>query len=93
MAELTFKEITEQIIGASYEVHTFMGNGFQACLPEGSSARRQVGKASPLNDLCYENKIREILPVVIGINCPVRDCLSVETMTPTANHCAVRYNI
>jgi len=41
MAELKHKEITEKIIGASFEVHKFLGNGFQACLPKGSSARRQ----------------------------------------------------
>ncbi|MFN7603955.1 MAG: GxxExxY protein, partial [Bacteroidota bacterium] len=27
--ELKHKEITEKIIGASFEVHTFLGNGFQ----------------------------------------------------------------
>ena len=27
--ELKYKEITEKIIGASYEVHNFLGNGFQ----------------------------------------------------------------
>lgn len=27
--ELKYKEITEKIIGASYEVHKFLGNGFQ----------------------------------------------------------------
>ena len=41
MAELRYKDITEKIIGASFEVHKFLGNGFQACLPKGSSARRQ----------------------------------------------------
>jgi GxxExxY protein len=41
MAELKFKDITEKIIGASFEVHKFLGNGFQACLSKGSSARRQ----------------------------------------------------
>lgn len=41
MAELKHNEITEKIIGASFEVHKFLGNGFQACLPKGSSARRQ----------------------------------------------------
>jgi len=30
MAELKYKEITEKIIGASFEVHKFLGN---ACLP------------------------------------------------------------
>lgn len=29
MAELRHKEITEKIIGASFEVHKFLGNGFQ----------------------------------------------------------------
>ena len=80
--ELKYEDIKKKIIGASFEVHTFLGNGFQACLPEGSSARRQVGKASPLNDLCYENKFHEILPVVIGINCPVRDFISVKYHNP-----------
>ncbi|MEQ1798298.1 MAG: GxxExxY protein [Lacibacter sp.] len=29
MAGLKYKEITEKIIGASFEVHKFLGNGFQ----------------------------------------------------------------
>ncbi len=29
MSELKYKEITEKIIGASFEVHKFLGNGFQ----------------------------------------------------------------
>lgn len=29
MAELKYKDITEKIIGGSYEVHKFLGNGFQ----------------------------------------------------------------
>lgn len=41
MADLKYKDITEKIIGASFKVHKFLGNGFQACLPKGSSARRQ----------------------------------------------------
>jgi len=39
--ELKYKDITEKIIGASFEVHKFLGNGFQACLPKGSTAHRQ----------------------------------------------------
>ena len=27
--ELKYKEITEKIIGASFEVHKFLGNGFR----------------------------------------------------------------
>ena len=29
MAELKYKEITEKIIGSPFEVHKFLGNGFQ----------------------------------------------------------------
>ncbi len=29
MSELKYKEVTEKIIGASFEVHKFLGNGFQ----------------------------------------------------------------
>ena len=29
MTELKYKDITEKIIGASFEVHKFVGNGFQ----------------------------------------------------------------
>lgn len=29
MPELKYKDITEKIIGASFEVHSFLGNGFQ----------------------------------------------------------------
>lgn len=39
--EYKYSELTGQIIGAAMEVHSFLGNGFQACLPKGSSARRQ----------------------------------------------------
>ncbi len=29
MAELKYKDITEKIIGAAFDVHGFLGNGFQ----------------------------------------------------------------
>ena len=29
MVELKYKDITQKIIGASFEVHKFLGNGFQ----------------------------------------------------------------
>jgi GxxExxY protein len=32
MAELKYKDITEKIIGASFEVHKFLGNGFQKAI-------------------------------------------------------------
>jgi hypothetical protein len=34
MIELLYKDITEKIIGASFEVHKFLGN---ACLPAGKA--------------------------------------------------------
>ena len=34
-------ELTYKIIGCAINVHNVLGNGFQACLPKGSTARRQ----------------------------------------------------
>jgi GxxExxY protein len=34
MHELKYKDITEKIIGASFEVHKFLGNGFQEIIYE-----------------------------------------------------------
>lgn len=39
--DLKHCDIKAKIIGASFEVHSFLGNGFQACLPKSSSACRQ----------------------------------------------------
>lgn len=36
-----YSDLTAKIIGCAMEVHGQLGNGFQACLPKGSSARRQ----------------------------------------------------
>ena len=38
MAELKFQNITEKIIGASFEVHKFLGNGFQEVIYQRASA-------------------------------------------------------
>jgi GxxExxY protein len=43
--ELKYKEITEKIIGASFEVHSFLGNGFQEVIYQRALAYefRQAG--------------------------------------------------
>ena len=38
MPELKYKDITEKIIGASFEVHKFLGNGFQEVIYQGALA-------------------------------------------------------
>ena len=45
MEELKFKDITEKIIGASFEVHKFLGNGFQEVIYQRALAyeMRQAG--------------------------------------------------
>lgn len=45
MAELKYKDITEKIIGASFEVHKFLGNGFQEVIYQRALAweLKQVG--------------------------------------------------
>ncbi|HHL52796.1 MAG TPA: GxxExxY protein [Flammeovirgaceae bacterium] len=47
MAELKYKDITEKIIGASFEVHSFLGNGFQEVIYQRALAweMRQKGLA------------------------------------------------
>lgn len=44
-AELKYKDITEKIIGASFEVHKFLGNGFQEVIYQRALAleMKQVG--------------------------------------------------
>jgi len=38
MVDLKYKDITEKIIGASFEVHKFLGNGFQEVIYQRSLA-------------------------------------------------------
>lgn len=45
MAEMKYKDITEKIIGASFQVHSFLGNGFQEVIYQRALAweMRQAG--------------------------------------------------
>ncbi len=42
--ELKYKDITEKVIGASFEVHKFLGNGFQEVIYQRALAH-EMGKA------------------------------------------------
>tara|TARA_R110002124_G_scaffold279787_1_gene452630 strand:+ start:176 stop:553 length:378 start_codon:yes stop_codon:yes gene_type:complete len=44
MVELKHKDITEKVIGASFEVHSFLGNGFQEVIYQRALAY-EFGKA------------------------------------------------
>lgn len=66
MAELKYKEITEKILGASFEVHKFLGNGFQEVIYQRALAwemkQRDLGFAREIEqDIFYKE-----LPEPIG---------------------------
>ena len=54
MKELKHKEITEKIIGAAFEVHKFLGNGFQEVIYQRALAY-EMGKAG----LYYAREIEQ----------------------------------
>ena len=54
MTELKYKDITEKIIGASFEVHKFLGNGFQEVIYQRALAW-ELGQAS----LSYSREIEQ----------------------------------
>ena len=54
MTELKYKDITEKIIGASFEVHKFLGNGFQELIYQRALAW-ELSKAG----LTYVRKIEQ----------------------------------
>ena len=53
-AELKHKEITEKIIGASYDVHSFLGNGFQEVIYQ-----RALAWEFTKRSLAYEREIEQ----------------------------------
>ena len=66
MAELKYKDITEKIIGASFEVHKFLGNGFPEVIYQRALAHelREAGllyKSEMEQNIYYKN-----LPNPIG---------------------------
>jgi GxxExxY protein len=54
MTEFKHKEITEKIIGASFEVHKFLGNGFQEVIYQ-----RALAYEMRLADLSFEREIEQ----------------------------------
>lgn len=66
MSELKHKDITEKIIGASFEVHKFLGNGFQEVIYQRALAWEMQQKGLEFareieQDIFYKN-----LPEPIG---------------------------
>ncbi len=53
-ADLKYKDITEKIIGASFEVHKFLGNGFQEVIYQRALAW-EFSKAT----LCFSREIEQ----------------------------------
>ncbi len=63
MAELKYKDITEKIIGASFEVHKFLGNGFQEVIYQRALGwELKTGKAG----FCTGNWAGHILQRIVG---------------------------
>jgi GxxExxY protein len=54
MEELRHKEITEKIIGASFDVHSFLGNGFQEVIYQ-----RALAWEMKQRDLDFEREISQ----------------------------------
>lgn len=54
MEELKHKEITEKIIGASFDVHSFLGNGFQEVIYQ-----RALAWEMKQRDLDFEREISQ----------------------------------
>jgi len=54
MNELKYKEITEKIIGASFDVHSFLGNGFQEVIYQ-----RALAWEMQQRDLVFDREIEQ----------------------------------
>ncbi len=65
MGELRFRDITQRIIGASFEVHSFLGNGFQEVIYQRALAwefsQKSLNYAREIEqDIYYKNLIKPI---------------------------------
>jgi GxxExxY protein len=63
MAELKYKEITEKIIGAAFDVHGFLGNGFQEVIYQRALAwemsQRNLTFAREIEQYIYYKELPE----------------------------------
>lgn len=65
MSNLLYQDITEKIIGASFEVHSFLGNGFQEVIYQRAlaweMAQRNLGFSREIEqDIYYKDLIHPI---------------------------------
>lgn len=63
MVELKYGDITEKILGASFEVHTFLGNGFQEVIYQRALAwelsQKGLSFAREINQKIYYKNLPE----------------------------------
>ena len=65
-AELKYKDITEKIIGASFEVHKFLGNGFQEVIYQRALALEMQQAQLKFDREIEQNIFYKGLPEPIG---------------------------
>ena len=66
MPELKYKDITEKIIGASFDVHSFLGNGFQEVIYQRALAWEMQQRGLAFEMEIEQNIYYKDLPQPIG---------------------------
>ena len=66
MTELKYKEITEKIIGSSFDVHSFLGNGFQEVIYQRALAWEMEQRGLTFAREIEQNIFYRELPKPIG---------------------------
>ena len=66
MAELKYKDITEKILGAAFEVHKFLGNGFQEVIYQRALAWEMKQKGLDFAREIQQDIFYKDLPEPIG---------------------------